>query len=118
DAEKRLPGANRPQDRLHEAVPLQIAHAITEGAHARQHHVAGVGDRLRVARDRGAVPDGLEGLVDRLQVAHVVINDRNHAHRLPLVESTPLTRASIATAWSRALARALPRTMPMSSTVW
>src|SRR3989441_12042427 len=114
DAKKRLAGANRPQDRLHEPVPLQIAHAIAEGAHAGQHHVARVGDRLRVARDRGAVPDGLEGLVDRLQVAHFVINNRNHAHRLPLVESTPLTLASIATAWSRALASALK----MDSMTW
>src|SRR5438445_1274212 len=128
DAEKRLAGANRPQDRLHESVPLQIAHAIAEGAHAGQHHVARVGDRLRVARDRGAVPDGLEGLVDRLQVAHFVINNRNHVsaffcratarraptYRLPLVESTPLTLASIATAWSKALASALK----MDSMTW
>ena len=59
-------------------------------------------------RRRGA--DVLERLLDRAQVAHPVVEDRDpgaHSLSVPLVEGTPLSSGSIETATRRARAKAL-----------
>ena len=54
--------------------------------------------------------DVLERLLDRAQVAHPVVEDRDpgaHSLSVPLVEGTPLSSGSIETATRRARAKAL-----------
>src|SRR6185369_4719314 len=87
DAEQRL-GRRRLADRVLEAGSAQLAHAVGHRALPRQDDALGGGDGLGVGRDddveRLAVPRRLardvgDGLGDRAEVAHAVVDDGDGA---------------------------------------
>ena len=86
-------------------------HRLREGADAGQDHAVGGAHRVGVGGDRRRDADVLERLLDRAQVAHPVVEDRDprvaHSLSVPLVEGTPLSSGSIETATRRARAKAL-----------
>ena len=84
-----------------------VAHRLRERADAGQDHAVGGADRVVVARDHRARADVLERLLDAAPVAHPVVDDRDHASSVPLVDGTPVSRGSTATAARSARANAL-----------
>src|SRR3569832_2785054 len=68
--------------RLVETQALQFAHAIAQRTDARKHHAGGARDELGVVGHAHpvAAPYVLEGLRDRAQIAHTIINDCNGTH--------------------------------------
>ena len=78
DAEKR--GA-APDDAMHgldQAALGQALHTRRERAHTGQHHARGRLDSGRVARHGRGEAHFLEALVDAPQIAHAVVDDRDH----------------------------------------
>ena len=77
-------------------------HRPREGADAGQDQAVGGADRVGVAADARVGADVLERLLDRAQVAHPVVEDRDprsaHSLSVPLVEGTPVSSGSIETA--------------------
>src|SRR3569833_1600011 len=61
------------------SLALQFAHAIAQRTDARKHHAVGARDELGVVGHAHpvAAPYVLEGLRDRAQIAHTIINDCN-----------------------------------------
>jgi phage tail tape-measure protein len=66
-----------------EAATRQLAHAVADRTDAGEDHAIGAGDDCRVAGDQHLHPgrDMLQGLGDRVQVAHAVVDDRDALHR-------------------------------------
>src|SRR5438477_586597 len=87
-------------------------HPSAERADAGQNDAARAEDLRRIAADHRGHSRASDRLLDAAQVAHAVIDDRDH--RIPLVESTPRTRGSIDAAWDSA--RASP--LNDASTMW
>jgi hypothetical protein len=116
--EHLLPDAD-PQERLvpcgfqhrgTQAAGIELAHAVGHGALAGKDDPVGRQHFGRVSRHHHGVGGGhvLDGLGHRTQVAHAVIDDRNLAHRAPLVDGiTPAWRGSGVTAMRRARPKAL-----------
>ena len=77
--------------------------APTPGEHDR---VRG-GDRVALVRAGDARADVLERLLDAAAVAHPVVDERDRHVSVPLVEGTPVSSGSIATAIRSARAKAL-----------
>ena len=85
----------------------QPPHRLGERAHARHDEAVGPGQDVVVAGQPGVPADALEGLLDRAAVAHAVVEDPDHAVRVPFVDGTPASVGSIVTAARRARANAL-----------
>ena len=92
-------------------VEPQLSHALDrlrEGTHAGEDEPVGGASRLGVGGPRDLDADALERLLNRAQVAHPVVEDREPGHvSVPLVDGTPLSPGSIATAWRSVRAKAL-----------
>ena len=56
----------------------QIFHTGTERADSRQHHAAGGLNLSGIARDDGLKTDALKAFLHAAQIAHTVVNDRDH----------------------------------------
>src|SRR5262249_14091683 len=111
DPEKGPTRERRVADDVDEAGRLQVLDAGTERTHPRQHDSVRTPDVARIAAHpdldvaSGLVRRALEALGGAPQIADAVVDDRDH--RMPLVESTPWMRGSIAVAASRARASPL-----------
>src|SRR5262249_4705244 len=85
-------------------------HRPREGADAGQDHAVGGAYLGGLAADLRRHPHMLQRLLDRAQIAHPVVEDRDpRAHWLsvPLVDGTPVSSGSIETATRSARAKAL-----------
>src|SRR5262249_55432520 len=105
DAEKRRLARDDVAHRRDEVVALEIFHARAERADAGQHDAVRAHDRADIAGDLRGVPETLERLLHAVEIAHAVVDDRDH--KLPLVDKTPLMRGSMRVAWPSARAVAL-----------
>ncbi len=104
-------------DQLVEAALADPLHRPREGTDARQDDAVGGAHLGGVVADRRRRADVLQRLLDRAQVAHPVIEDRDpgrHSLSVPFVEGTPLSSGSIETATRRARAKALK----LASIMW
>ena len=78
DSQERLAGIDRLQNRPGQPEPLDFGDRVFEGSHARQNKLGCPADRLRVACHRGGMADLLEPLLHAPQIAHSVVDDRDH----------------------------------------
>jgi hypothetical protein len=108
-------------NRLDQTKFTEVLHARIKRADAGQNHAACRLNLPEIARHHCFKTDALESLLHAAQIAHAVVDDRNHGvkrrellerlepvfYRLPLVDSTPSTRDSSWVAKSIARAKAL-----------
>ena len=115
DTQKRPLPVHHVPDHIHQPEALKVIHAGVERAHSGQHHPTRLGDTARVTGDLRHEAHPFQPLLDAPQIAHAVVDDRDHLgssesrtrpYRLPFVESTPSIRSSSPVA--RSMARANP----------
>ncbi len=95
--EQRDAGGGALDQHLAEAGALEVAHRLRERADAGQDDRRGVADRRVVGGDHRLRAHVRERLLDAAAVAHPVVGDRDHVS-VPLVDGTPVSSGSIATA--------------------
>ena len=91
-------------DQLVEPTLADPLHRPREGADAGQDDAVGVTGPVGVGGDPGRGADVLERLLDRPQVSHPVVEDRDPGHRLSLTEG-PLGRGHAASRRGRSRRR-------------
>ena len=80
DAEQRLAlFADELVEHGREPAGAQPLHGDPEGADARQHDALRLSKRVVVARDHGPLPDRGESSLHGAQIAHPIVDDRDHA---------------------------------------
>ena len=100
NAQQRRSGRRAGTDGPKEALLLQAAHRIGKRADAGQDQPVGVLDRLRRSADGIRYAQPVERVADRVEIAHRIVNDRQH--KIPFVESTPPVRSREAALSARA----------------
>ena len=101
------------QHRIAQPARIQFAHAVRHRALAGEHYTPGPNDRVCIIRDDdfGIGHHMSQGLLDRAQIAHTIIDDSNIYHvnySVPLVEGiTPAIRGSSSSAMRSARPKAL-----------
>ena len=97
DAQQRLFGGFFPEDG-HQAGGFQLGHGVAERPHTGQDEPVGRADDRRVGGDNGLLPQMGQARLQAEQVAHPIINDRDHTSS-PFVEGiSSLWASSIFTA--------------------
>ena len=86
DAEKRRAPLNHPVDGIDQAACGQAIHARPKRAHPRQDNACGRLNLRGIPGDGGGVARFFKALLDTAQIAHAVINNRDHSGR-PLLRS-------------------------------
>src|SRR4029077_8266503 len=79
DSEKWFSRLNRCTNRFHQPIALNIVHAIAKGPDTRQDDMTRIPDHTRITRDHRLMPHRLKGLGDTAEIAHAIVDNRNHA---------------------------------------
>ena len=66
------------EDNIDQSVLPEVAHAIRESAHTREHDLRSAQDGLRVPRDDRFAADPLETLLNAPEISHSVVDYRYH----------------------------------------
>lgn len=89
DPEAWLALVHRLAEGVAKAGAPQLGHGVGERPDARQHHLRRPAHAIRVRRDLGRRSHGLDGLLDAPEIAHPVIDDRDHAPGLVGISRLP-----------------------------
>ena len=115
DAQHRHAGLDPVGDQRVEPGLAHPPHRARECPHAGQDDPSASPRGVRVAGDEALGADALEGLLDRAQVSHAVVEDGDSRQvSVPFVDGTPGSSGSIDTASRSARANALKH----ASTMW
>src|SRR5262249_13957576 len=90
-----------------ETTLFQRLHTSSKSSHTRQHQLFRSTQSLLITTDDRLATRSRKSLLNRTQVAHCIIDDRNVAHNEPFVLGTPTMRAFLSTALRNARAVAL-----------
>ena len=110
DAQQRFSRMGLFFDRFDETGLFQIAHAIAKGADPREDQTVRCGQRRWVLTDLISGLDRIQGVADAVQVAHAIIDDRDHS-------STPFVLGSVSSTMRIASRRARPNALKTASTL-
>ena len=78
DSQERTAPAYELTDGRNDVSHFQFVHRVTERTDAGQDQLLGGGDLFWIARDPRLRADPFERFLNATQVAHLVVNDRNH----------------------------------------
>ena len=83
----------------------EVVHRKPGVAHAGQDNLVRPADGVRIGRHAVSRPQPVQGVLQRPEIAHVIVDDGDHS--IPLDEGRAPSNTLRRTAWRRALAKAL-----------